>query len=246
MGTARRIVIPGGSGYLGSVLARHLSRDCWEVTVLARQPLPHHEGVRFVPWDGRTLGSWVGALDGADAVVNLAGRTVNCRYNQSNRQQIYDSRLESTRVIGQAIAACARPPQVWLNAGSATIYRHAADRPQDEYTGEIGSGFSVDVCRQWEFALWNAPTPTTRKVPQRPRRTVQPECPRAAAQRGVHARAAPRLPYAAGPACQPAHARDRGTAAAHRNRAAAEESARGATPTPRCWLRVPQIGRAHV
>jgi uncharacterized protein len=101
---------------------------------------------------------------GAGAVINLAGRTVNCRYHARNRRQIYDSRLDSTRVIGQGIAACAQPPRTWLNAASATIYRHALDRPQDEYSGEIGSGFSVDVCRQWEWTLWNAPTPQTRKV----------------------------------------------------------------------------------
>jgi uncharacterized protein (TIGR01777 family) len=97
-------------------------------------------------------------------VVNLAGRSVNCRYNARNRQEIYDSRLDSTRAVGEAIAACETPPPVWLNASSATVYRHALDRPMDEATGEIGTGFSVDVCLKWEQALRDAPTPRTRKV----------------------------------------------------------------------------------
>jgi uncharacterized protein (TIGR01777 family) len=104
-------------------------------------------------------------VDGADAVVNLAGRTVNCRYTAKHRREIYDSRLLSTRVIGEAIAAARRPPGVWVNSSSATIYRDARDRAMDEATGEIGTGFSVDVCQQWEAAFTGAATPAgVRKV----------------------------------------------------------------------------------
>jgi uncharacterized protein (TIGR01777 family) len=121
-------------------------------------------GVKQVLWDGETLGPWAAELEGAEAVINLAGRSVDCRYHAENRRQILESRLGSTRVLGRAIAECARPPAVWLNSSSATIYRHAEDRPMDEANGEIGSGFSVDVCLAWEAEAMAAPAPKTRRV----------------------------------------------------------------------------------
>lgn len=155
-----RIVIPGGSGYLGRHLSRYLRHAGHDVAVLTRRPAQPGD----LEWDGRGRGLWWQTIDGADLVVNLAGRTVNCRYTPKNRREIVDSRLESTRAVGEAIAAAARPPRVWLNSSSATIYRHAEDRPMDEEAGELGTGFSVDVCRQWEAALDEAGTPATRKV----------------------------------------------------------------------------------
>jgi uncharacterized protein len=163
-GTAKKIVIPGGTGYLGRSLARSFVEQSWQVIVLSRHARPDEGGVRYLEWDGATLGARASELEGADAVVNLAGRSVNCRYNAENRRQIYDSRLHSTRAISEAIAACADPPRVWINSSSATIYRHALDRPMDEATGEIGTGFSVDVCLKWEKALFDSPTPRTRRV----------------------------------------------------------------------------------
>jgi uncharacterized protein (TIGR01777 family) len=115
--------------------------------------------------DGRTVGQpWAAELEGCDLVVNLAGRSVNCRYTASNQREIFDSRTDATRVIGAAIAATVVPPKLWINASSATIYRHATDRPQDEYTGEIGEGFSVAVCKKWEDAFLSVRTPFTRKI----------------------------------------------------------------------------------
>lgn len=149
---------------MGGVLARHFAGKGCAVVVLSRQDRPSQGGVQYVVWDGETVGEWARELDGAEAVVNLAGRSVNCRYNPANRDEIYESRLRSTRAIGEAIAACAAAPPVWINSGSATIYRHALDRPMDEATGEIGTGFSVDVCLKWEKALNDAPTPATRKA----------------------------------------------------------------------------------
>lgn len=158
-----KLVIPGGAGFCGQGLVRRLAPDGHELIVLSRRPvaLP---GATVLPWDGVTLGPWADAIDGADAVINLAGRSVNCRYVPDNCTQIYASRLDSTRIVGAAIAASKSPPRVWLNASSATIYRHAQDRPMDEATGELGKGFSVDVCRQWERTLAEARTPGTRKV----------------------------------------------------------------------------------
>src|SRR5689334_3428891 len=111
-----KVVIAGGSGYLGRVLAAHFSAKSRPVVILSRHKLPDKGGVRYVVWDGRTLGPWSRELDGADALINLAGRSVNCRYNARNKQEIYDSRLKPTEILGKAIVVCAQPPKVWLNA----------------------------------------------------------------------------------------------------------------------------------
>lgn len=168
MADSRKIVLPGGSGFLGHTLADWLTSSGWEAVVLSRDPV----GVDFargVAWDGRTLGAWAGELDGADAVVNLAGRSVNCRYTKANRRRIMDSRVESTRVLGQAVAACDAPPPVWLNSSTATIYEHTYGPPHGE-DGRIGAtpeakdAFSIDVARAWEEAFEAAEVPATRKA----------------------------------------------------------------------------------
>ena len=149
-----RIVIPGGSGQLGAVLARAFADD--EVVVIGRGGP--------VPWDGRTLGPWAEAVDGADVVINLAGRSVDCRYTEANRRAIMDSRVDSTRVLGEAIARAARPPRVWLQSSTATIYAHRLDAPNDERTGIVGDGFSVGVAQAWERAAVDTVGPATRLV----------------------------------------------------------------------------------
>jgi uncharacterized protein (TIGR01777 family) len=158
-----KIMIAGGSGYCGLLLTSHFAAAGHQVVILSRRHSPI-TGATVLVWDGETGGDWAAALEGADAVINLAGRSVNCRYSAANCTEIYASRLDSTRILGEAISGCATPPPVWLNASSATIYRHAEDRPMDEETGEIGKGFSVDVCQRWERELFRAPTPRTRRV----------------------------------------------------------------------------------
>lgn len=163
-----KIVLPGGSGQVGQMLARAWSATGHDVTVLSRRPAP--APWRVEPWDGATLGPWTRWLDGADVVVNLAGRSVNCRYHAQNRREILESRVQSTRAVGQAIAAARRPPRVWLQASTATIYAHRYDAPQDEATGTLGGSepdspetwkFSIDVATAWErMALENAPAGT--------------------------------------------------------------------------------------
>lgn len=162
------IVIFGANGFLGRYLSRHFTRQGREVVCIAR----HREGWSgdgmFLEWDGRNSGPWELALEGAEAVINLAGRSVDCRYTEENRRVILDSRVESTRVIGRAIAGCKVPPKVWLNASTATWYRHAEDKPQDDWLGEPGEGFSCDVARAWEEAFFGAMVPAqTRKVAMR-------------------------------------------------------------------------------
>jgi uncharacterized protein len=169
-----RIVIPGGHGHLGLLLSQHFSGLGHDVTTLTRDL---HRGAetpwKRVGWDGQNLGDWVDALADADVLINLVGRSVDCRYNSKNRQQILQSRVQSTAVLGQAIQALGRAPRLWLNASTATIYRHSYDRNMDEFTGELGGeehdapaswGFSVEVAKEWEKAFFAAPTPQTRKV----------------------------------------------------------------------------------
>jgi uncharacterized protein (TIGR01777 family) len=166
-----KLVIPGGSGHLGTLLTRALRKKGHDVIVLTR-----NRDLPGVLWDGRTVGPWATLLEGADAVVNLAGRGVDCRYTRRNREEILRSRLESTKAIGDAIAACANPPRVWLQASTATIYAHRYDGNQDEYFGTIGGSergvpdswrFSIDVATAWEAAFNAALTPGTRKVAMR-------------------------------------------------------------------------------
>jgi uncharacterized protein (TIGR01777 family) len=160
----RTLILPGGAGYLGRHLAVFFAGLGYHVIILTRRPRPDTAAIRHLLWDGRTLGPWADAFDGAHAVINLAGRTVNCRYTARHKREIYDSRLFSTAVVGRAVAAARTPPKVWINSSSATIYRDARDRPMDEFTGEPGHGFSVNVCQKWEAALDAAPTPHTRKI----------------------------------------------------------------------------------
>lgn len=166
-----KIVIPGGSGHIGTLLAREFHAAGHDVTVISR--LPRAAPWRVDAWDGKTLGPWASHFSGADAVINLAGRSVNCRYGRRNRRAIMNSRLDSTRVIGQAIANAAIPPRVWLQSSTATIYAHRYDAPNDEETGIIGGAepgvpetwrFSIDVATSWERACNEAFTPRTRKV----------------------------------------------------------------------------------
>lgn len=165
----RRLVLAGGSGFLGQALAAWFLRRGWDVAILTRTPKERGERIREVAWDGATVGNWAAELDGADGVINLAGRTVNCRYHARNRELIMNSRLASTRVLGEAIARCAHPPRVWLNSSTATIYRHTFGPAWDE-AGEIGAtpeakdAFSVQVATEWERVFNEAVTPRTRKI----------------------------------------------------------------------------------
>jgi uncharacterized protein len=171
-----RIVIPGGSGNVGHMLARYFQEQGHHVTILTRGP--YTANWQTVHWDGENFGPWIEALEAADVCINLAGRSVNCRYHEENRRAIYDSRIGTTRLLNQVIATLEQPPRVWLNASTATIYRHAIDRPMDEFTGELGGGemvsrhrrapetwnFSSGVAKDWEGAFFAARTPRTRKV----------------------------------------------------------------------------------
>jgi uncharacterized protein (TIGR01777 family) len=172
-GDTVKIVIPGGTGHLGLLLTGALTSAGHEVVIVSRRTDTRVPGARTVPWDGRTAGEWMAEVDGADAVINLAGRSVSCRYTEPNLREMMASRVDSANIVGAAIARAARPPWVWLQMSTATIYAHSYDRANDEATGIIGGAedgvpaywaFSVDIARQWERAQMQAPTPDTRKV----------------------------------------------------------------------------------
>ena len=176
-----KIVIPGGTGQVGEMVRRAFVADGHEVVVISRRPAAPPQRLR---WDGCTLGDWAAAVDGADVVLNLAGRTVNCRYTAENLAQMMDSRVESTRVVGLAIAAAARPPRVWLQMSTATIYAHRFDSPNDEASGVLGGDEadapaywrqSIDIAKAWEAALDAAPTPDTRRVALRTAMVMSPD-----------------------------------------------------------------------
>lgn len=169
-----KVVLAGGTGHLGSLLANGLRQKGHEIVTLSRGE-PNLEK-RIVHWHGETGGPWELELDGCDVLINLAGRSVNCRYNARNRREILDSRIRSTRVLGEAVARAARPPGVWLQSSTATIYSHRLDAPNDEFEGVLGGSepnvpdtwrFSIEVARGWEHALDEANTPSTRKVAMR-------------------------------------------------------------------------------
>jgi uncharacterized protein len=165
----KRIILASGSGFLGKALAQKFVALGCEVIVLTRSPHERSDGTKEIFWDTKSLGDWTKLIDGAEVVTNLTGKSVDCRYNEANRKAIIASRVNSTRVLGKAIAQCNQPPRVWLNCSSATIYKHTFDKPMDE-AGETGATpeakdeFSIEVIRQWERALNEAQTPATRKV----------------------------------------------------------------------------------
>ena len=195
MSTARplRIVIPGGSGQVGRMLARFFQERGHHVTVLTRGP--YSAPWQTVFWDGVELGPWVETLEGADVCIHLSGRSINCRYTSRTRRELYDSRIGPTLLLHRAFATLANPPRLWMNASSATIYRHALDRDMDEATGELGGNdhpsghelisrrrrapakwnWTTQLVKDWEAAFFSAETPSTRKIALRTSLVFGPE-----------------------------------------------------------------------
>ncbi|MGK7379713.1 TIGR01777 family oxidoreductase [Planococcus sp. 1R117A] len=151
----KKVVIAGGTGFIGQYLEKQFKEQGYEVHIISRQS-------NQILWnDHRGI---VAALEGAELVVNLAGKSVNCRYNAKNKKEILESRTKTTQLLGNAVAACENPPPLWVNASTATIYRHAEDRPMTEEKGEFGSGFSVEVGQAWEQAFFAFQLPKTRQA----------------------------------------------------------------------------------
>lgn len=172
-----KIVLAGGTGFIGQALTNYFGTEN-QVVVLTRN-MQHQKtnafgenrvqeavlkNTRFVQWDAVNTGSWCKELEGAALVINLAGKTVNCRYHEKNKQEIFDSRTGATRAIGECIRACINPPKLWINSSSATIYPHATGAPRDESFTAFENDFSVQVCKLWEQTFYEQRTPFTRKV----------------------------------------------------------------------------------
>lgn len=185
--TNKKIIIAGGSGFIGEEMIKYFGKNN-QLVILTRK-LKQSKNNRneysgltesdlknttYHEWDIKTTGSWQIEFEDADIVINLAGKSVNCRYTEKNKNEILNSRIQTTKAIGEAIARTVNPPQLWINASSATIYRHATDHAQDEYKGEIENDFSVQVCKQWEETFYHSHTPYTRKIALRMAITIGP------------------------------------------------------------------------
>jgi uncharacterized protein (TIGR01777 family) len=160
----KKIVIAAGTGFLGQVLVNHFKNKAEEIVVLSRGKSKTKNTVRYINWDAKTLTGWERELQDADALINLAGKSVDCRYTPKNKSAIMASRVDSTTILNKAVLQCANPPKHWLNSSTATIYRHSEDKQMDEVNGEIGFDFSMNVARMWEKAFFQAETPNTKKT----------------------------------------------------------------------------------
>lgn len=159
-----KIVLAGGTGYLGQVLCNYYREKANQIVVLSRSKQGNQSNIHFEIWNGKSRGAWTKHLENCDLLINLCGKNVNCRYTKKNREEIFRSRIEPTALLEEVVMDLENPPKVWINLASATIYRHAEDRCQDEETGDIGSGFSVEVCKAWENSFFKLHTTRTRKI----------------------------------------------------------------------------------
>ena len=156
----KKIIIAAGTGFLGQVLENHLTKNGYAVTILSRSP----KKVNHVFWDAKELGTWKNEFEGAYAVINLTGKSVDCRYNQKNKALIYSSRIDSTNVIGEAIQQCKQAPKVWINSSTATIYQYSLKKEMTEEYGDIGDDFSMNIAKSWEKAFYSHSLPNTRQI----------------------------------------------------------------------------------
>ncbi|MFT3795281.1 TIGR01777 family oxidoreductase [Flavobacterium sp.] len=160
----KKIVIAAGTGFLGQVLINYFKGKTDEIVVLTRGQSAYKNGVKYVNWNATTFTGWESELENADVLINLAGKSVDCRYNDANKKAILESRTGSTSVLNLAVKMCQNPPKHWLNSSTATIYRHSTDKQMDETTGEIGDDFSMNVAQAWEKTFFEIDTPHTLKT----------------------------------------------------------------------------------
>ena len=161
---SKKIVIAGGSGFIGTALANYYTSKGFDVIILTRGVSKSQDGTSFVPWDGNTLSTWVSTLEGAEILINLTGKSVDCRYTDKNKQLILSSRINATQILGEAINLLKSPPKLWINSSTATIYKHSLTKANTEANGTIGNDFSMTVAKKWEDSFYASKTPRTRKV----------------------------------------------------------------------------------
>jgi len=158
------MIIAAGTGYLGTVLSEHFKKRGYQITILSRSARASTNNVQYIQWDAKTVGTWKTCLENTDVLINLTGKSVDCRYNEKNKNEIHQSRVRSTQVLNEAILQCIHPPKHWLNSSTATIYEHSESVPMTESTGTIGNDFSMNVAKDWEKAFFETETPNTLKT----------------------------------------------------------------------------------
>ncbi len=163
-----KIIIPGGSGFIGKYVAGFFHKKKYNIIILTRGKARIEDGITYLNWDGKKFGHWIKELEGAEMVLNLAGKSVDCRYNERNKKEILSSRIDSTKIIGEAIDNCTIPPKLWVNMSTATIYEHTLEGiANDEKNGIIGNDFSMNIAKSWEKTFNNFTLFATRKIAMR-------------------------------------------------------------------------------
>lgn len=160
----KKLIIAAGTGFLGQVLIDHFKDKFEEIVILTRGKSKTIGGIKYVNWNARTFTGWEKELENASVLINLAGKSVDCRYTKKNKKEILWSRIESTKILNKAVLNCKNPPKHWLNSSTATIYRFSLDKQMDEVDGEIGNDFSINVALSWEKAFFKTETPKTLKT----------------------------------------------------------------------------------
>lgn len=160
----KKLVIAAGTGFLGEFLVNHFQNKFDEIVILTRGKSRTEANLRFVNWDAKSFSSWENELENADVLINLAGKSVDCRYTEANKNEILSSRIDSTKILNQAVLQCKNPPKHWLNSSTSTIYRHSEDKQMTEENGEIGDDFSMNVAKAWEKVFFETKTPKTLKT----------------------------------------------------------------------------------
>ena len=159
----KKMIIAGGTGFLGNACVEYFKSKYDSIIVLTRHMRTSKENITYIPWDAKTLGSWQKHLNDCDVLINMTGRSVDCRYTDRNKKIIMNSRIDATKILGVAISLCKNPPKIWFNSSTATIYRHSLEKQMSEDNGDIGTGFSVGVAKAWEKAFFSQKTSHTRK-----------------------------------------------------------------------------------
>lgn len=160
----KKMVIAAGTGFLGTVLIDFFKESYQEITVLTRGKSEQKNNIQYVHWNAKSLTGWEKVLENTDVLINLAGKSVDCRYTPENKAAILSSRIDSTKVLNEAVLKCENPPKHFINSSTATIYRHSEDKQMDEYSGEIGDDFSMNIAKSWEKAFYDVETNKTLKT----------------------------------------------------------------------------------